>query len=125
MSSIPRYPRWVINGIDAHYYLAKDLARAIAFYRDTLGLEVAFEFGSGVEFALRDGTAFGLGTMPNGAWIQCGGVMFAVSDLEAALERVRAGGGTTLSGMMETPVCWTSWCNDTEGNSFALHRRKE
>ena len=125
MSSLVRYPRSMINGIDAHYYLAKDLPRAIAFYRDALQLDVAFEFGSGVEFVLPDQGAFGIASMPNGEWIQSGGVMFAVPDIDAALERVRAGGGTTLSDVIDTPVCWTAWCNDPEGNSFALHRRKE
>ncbi len=115
----------MITGIDAHYVLAKDLQRALAFYRDALGLEVAKDFGAGVEFALPDGSAFGIGTMPNGEWIQGGGAMFAVPDLDEASERVRAGGGTFLSGVVESPVCWTRWCADTEGNNFALHRSKE
>ncbi|MEA2689547.1 MAG: hypothetical protein QOD51_2154 [Candidatus Eremiobacteraeota bacterium] len=115
----------MITAIDAHYVLAKDLDRAVAFYRDALGLEVTTEFGSGVEFTLPDGSAFGIGIMPNGEWHQGGGVMFAVPDLKAAAQRVRAGGGSFMSGAFETPVCWTQWCMDTEGNNFALHRLKE
>jgi uncharacterized protein len=114
----------MINGIDAHYYLAKDFDRALAFYRDALGLEVVTNFGSGVEFVLPDDTAFGLAAMPNGEWHPGGGVMFSVPDVEAALERVRSGGGTTLSGVMDYPTCVTVWCNDTEGNNFALHHLK-
>ncbi len=114
----------MINGIDAHYYLAKDFERALAFYRDALGLEVVTNFGSGVEFVLADDTAFGLASMPNGEWHPGGGVMFSVPDVEAALERVRAGGGTALSGTMDYPTCVTVWCNDTEGNNFALHHLK-
>ena len=112
------------TGIDAHYYLAKDLDRALAFYRDALGLEPAMNFGSGVEYALPDDSAFGVAVMPNGEWHRGGGVMFAVPDVEAALERVRSAGGETLSGVMDFPTCVTVWCNDTEGNSFALHRLK-
>jgi predicted enzyme related to lactoylglutathione lyase len=112
------------TGIDAHYYLAKDLQRAIGFYRDALGLEPATNFGPAVEYVLPDGTAFGLATMPNGEWHPAGGVMFAVADVEAGTERVRAAGGTTLSGVMDHPTCATVWCNDTEGNNFALHHLK-
>ena len=94
----------MINGIDAHYYLAKDYERALAFYRDALQLEPTTDFGGGVEFVLPDGTAFGLASMPNGEW--------------------HAGGGTTVSDVMDYPTCVTVWCYDTEGNNFALHRLK-
>jgi predicted enzyme related to lactoylglutathione lyase len=115
----------MITAIDAHYVLAKDLGRAVAFYRDALGLDVTMEFGSGVEFTLPDGSAFGVAMMPNGEWYQGGGVMFAVPDLDAASERVRAGGGAFFGPAFESPGCWTRWCMDTEGNNFALHRLKE
>jgi predicted enzyme related to lactoylglutathione lyase len=112
------------TGIDAHYYLAKDLERALAFYRDALQLEDTTNFESGVEFVLSDGAAFGVAAMPDGQWYPGGGVMFAVPDVETALERVRAAGGTTVSGVMDYPTCVTVWCLDTEGNNFALHRLK-
>src|SRR3981081_934179 len=112
------YPGSMTTGIDAHYYLAKDLDRAIAFYRDALGLEVVTNFGGGVEFVLAHATAVGVAARPSGGGEPGGGVMFAVPDVEAALERVRAGGGTTLSGVMDYPTCVTVWCNDTEGNNF-------
>lgn len=120
----PRYHGAMTTGIDAHYYLAKDLQRAIGFYRDALGLEPATNFGAGVEYVLPDDTAFGIGSMPNGEWYPGGGVMFAVSDIEGGAERVRAAGGATLSGVMDYPTCMTVWCNDTEGNNFALHHLK-
>jgi predicted enzyme related to lactoylglutathione lyase len=112
------------TGIDAHYYLAKDLERAIGFYRDALQLEPATNFGAGVEYVLPDESAFGVAVMPDGGWYPGGGVMFAVPDVEAAVERVRAAGGTTLSGVLDFPTCATVWCTDTEGNNFALHHLK-
>ncbi|GAC1389663.1 MAG: hypothetical protein NVSMB31_05850 [Vulcanimicrobiaceae bacterium] len=114
----------MITGIDTHFYLAKDLKRALGFYRDALGLRVDSEFGSGYEFVLPDGSAFGIAQMPGGEWYRCGGVMFAVPDIEAAAEIVRKAGGSIMAETFESPPCFTMWCADTEGNSFALHKRK-
>ena len=114
------------KAIDAHYYLAKDLDRAIAFYRDVIGLEVAREFPGGtVEFDLADGNTFGISMLPEGMWYPGGGVMFAVDDMDAAVARLREEGITFFTdGAMESPVCHVAWCQDTEGNNFALHVRK-
>ncbi len=46
-----------INGIDTHTYLVKEPARAMAFSRDTMGLQQTAEFEQGGEFELPDGTA--------------------------------------------------------------------
>jgi len=112
------------SGIDAVYYLAKDLDRAVAFYRDVLGLPVASTFPNGVEFVLSDGSAFGVSHMP-GAWYPCGGAMFAVDDVAAAVERFRARGLEIYThGVLEAPSCSVAWCADTEGNNFTVHKRK-
>jgi predicted enzyme related to lactoylglutathione lyase len=118
------YADAMITAIDAHYYLAKDLDRAVTFYRDALGLPIDQEFPAGVEFVLADGSAFGIAKMPGDEWHQGGGVMFAVPDVTVALERVRAGGGSVFGEPMDYPVCTTAWCADPEGNTFALHLRK-
>ena len=112
------------SGIDAVHYLAKDLDRAIAFYRDVLGLQVATTYPSGVEFELPDGSAFGIGHMPD-VWYPCGGAMFAVDDIAAAVDRFRAMGLTIYTqGVVDGPRCQVAWCQDTEGNNFAVHKRK-
>jgi hypothetical protein len=50
-----------ITGIDALTYMVKDLARAIAFYRDVLQLPLAPTIGeNGAEFELPDGSTFEL-----------------------------------------------------------------
>ncbi len=49
-----------ISGIDIHTYLVKDAGRAIAFWRDTMGLKLTWEMqGMGAEFELADGSSFG------------------------------------------------------------------
>ena len=115
------------TGIDAHQYLAKDLKRAIAFYRDVIGLQPSSgsQWDHGTEFQLGDGSTFGVFAMPDGSWYPCGGVMFAVSDIDAAAQRLRdAGVHFFTNGVLETPVCRLAWCQDPEGNNFAIHQRK-
>lgn len=58
------------TGIDAHQYLAKDLKRAIAFYRDVIGLQPSSgsQWDHGTEFQLGDGSTFGVFAMPDGSW---------------------------------------------------------
>jgi predicted enzyme related to lactoylglutathione lyase len=111
------------TGIDAHYVLVKDLERAKAFYKTTLGLEPTTTFPQGVEYILDDGSAFGLSQPPDGSYVQSGGIMFAVDDIPAAQERVKAAGGTLFGEPSRGPACTILWCSDTEGNPFCLHRR--
>ncbi|MDH2909806.1 MAG: hypothetical protein HKL92_03735 [Candidatus Eremiobacteraeota bacterium] len=111
------------SGIDCVCYLAKDFKRAKAFYTDVLGLRATQESEMWTEFELADGSAFAIAHMPD-AWYPCGGTMFAVPDIEAALARVRAAGVTIYSEIQDYPPCRTAWCSDTEGNNFALHQRR-
>lgn len=113
------------SGIDAHLYLVKDMARALVLYRDALGLTPNQEFNSEsfAEFDLPDGSTFGIGVLPD--WQQCGGVMFAVDDVDAMLQRVTAAGATLQGEIYDGPICRMAWCADPDGNSFALHHRKQ
>ena len=116
-------------GIDAVYYMVKDVARARRFYEEGLGFEPSFVSESGdwlgVEYALRSGQTFGLGKNADVPWRECGGAMIAVEDVAAATARVREYGGKVNADTMDTPVCVMSWCEDTEGNTFCLHHRKD
>jgi len=115
------------TGIDAHHYLAKDLDRARAFYRDLIGLRASPDatWEHGTEFELGDGSIFGIFKMPDDSWYPCGGVIFAVTDIDAAAQRLRdAGVHFFTNGILETPVCRIAWCQDPEGNNFAIHQKK-
>lgn len=46
----------------------------------------------------------------------------AVADLDAAMERVRTGGGEVVSGVVDIPVGSFLYAKDTEGNSLGLFR---
>ena len=113
-----------VKGIDIHTYLVKDSARAIAFYRDVIGLPVSLQLDQGAEFELGDGSTFGVWQMRDGSWHPSAGVVFAVDDLNKAVELYKERGVTFVDEPIETEACFMAFCADTEGNSFLLHQRK-
>ncbi len=114
-----------ISGIDIHTYLVKDADRAIAFWRDTMGLKLTWQMeGMGAEFELPDGSTFGLWKMDDGTWMAGNGIMFAVPDVAAAVAELKAKGVTFYDHIEETPMCTMAFGEDTEGNRFVLHKRK-
>jgi predicted enzyme related to lactoylglutathione lyase len=114
-----------VRGIDISTYLVKDVARAKAFYRDTMGFDVTLEYGDqGAEFTFADGTTFGLWKMEDGTWAAGGGVMFAVDDLPKAVEYYRSRGVNITDHTVDSPACYMAFGEDSEGNSFILHQRK-
>lgn len=117
------------TGIDAVYYMTQNLQRARTFYETLLGLKATFEMngdggGSFVEYELPDGTTFGLGHLPDAPFHESGGVMFAVPDVQAALDRAKELGARVNFDFMDLPACHMAWAQDTEGNGFCLHHRK-
>jgi len=117
---------FTITGMDLSGYMVKDAARAIAFYRDVLGLEPAWVYpdNRGAEYELPDGTTFGLwgGAADVMPFQPCNGTFFAVDDLEGAVSVIKARGISVTQH--ETRICFLTWINDTEGNTVVLHKRK-
>jgi predicted enzyme related to lactoylglutathione lyase len=114
----------VITGIDLSAYLTPNPARAVAFYRDILGMaptEVDTE-GRGAEFTLPDGSTFGV-WQPDSGPTSGGTIMFAVADIDAAAAQFRAR-GLELSDVSETPVCRMVFASDPDGNGIIIHQRK-
>jgi len=116
-------------GIDAVYYMVKDVARARKFYEEGLGFVPSYVSDAGewegVEYALPTGQTFGLGKNASFPWRECGGVMIAVTDVENATRRVSEFGGKIMMGPHDSSVCVMTWCEDTEGNTFCVHHRKD
>jgi|SRR5579884_2046764 uncharacterized protein YndB with AHSA1/START domain/predicted enzyme related to lactoylglutathione lyase len=117
-----------VKGIDLSGYMVKDAQRAIAFYRDVLALEPArvYPENRGAEYDLPDGTTFGLWggggkVMP---FQPSNGILFAVDDLDAAVDAVKEHGVQILM-QNETPNCRMAMFADSEGNSVFLHQRKK
>lgn len=116
-----------ITGIDLGGYMVKDAPRAIAFYRDVLGLEPALIYpdNRGAEFELPDGTTFGLwgGGGKFMPFQPSNGILFGVDDFDAAVAAVKTR-GIDIAVETETPVCFMAMFHDTEGNCVFLHKRK-
>lgn len=118
------------RGIDAVYYLVKDMPRARKFYEEALGFQPSFVSDGaggweGVEYEMPTGQTFGLGKSASTPWRESGGAMISVDDVEAATRSVVEAGGKVHMGPYDSPVCVMSSCEDTEGNTFVLHRRKD
>ncbi len=113
-------------GIDAIYFPVKDVQRAIAFYRDTVGVEpsnVSEEWGA--EYDLPEGAGWGFGPAHLfGGNTAPATVFFAIPDVRAAIERLKGKGGYEVGEITESPVCTMAFVNDAEGNALCLHQRK-
>jgi catechol 2,3-dioxygenase-like lactoylglutathione lyase family enzyme len=111
-----------IEQVDFVSVPTRDSARAVAWYRDVLGLTPS-EYAEGemetsnVTLSFwnpgEDGEAF----VPNEA-----GIALRVADVQAAVDEVRAAGGEVL-GVEDTGVCCMGFVRDPDGNVLILHRR--
>lgn len=113
----------VIKGIDLTAYLVKDPQKAIAFYRDVMGMTPTAidDEGRGSEFTLPDGSTFGVWKPEEGG--TGGAIMFAVDDARAAVEHYRER-GLKVSDVTESPVCFMAFASDPEDNMIIIHQRK-
>jgi catechol 2,3-dioxygenase-like lactoylglutathione lyase family enzyme len=112
----------VVERVDFISIPTRDVARAVAFYRDVLGLPES-EYTEGevetenVTFSFwnpeADGDAF--------APIESG-VGLRVADVEAAMRVFERSGGEVI-GLQDSGVCHMGFVKDPDGNLLILHRR--
>lgn len=108
-------------------YSVKDVPRSVAFYRDTIGLTpgstsfgdqwVEFDVGS-TTFGIGSGESIGI--TPGSAF----SASFEVDDVAAMREQLKAK-GVEVTDVSESPVCFSCFVTDPDGNRFALHQRKD
>ena len=105
------------------YYLTADMARAVAFYRDALGLDVAFQDGERWTQLKAGGVNFALSARDEGAPGATGAtIVFEVEDLAAAREAVSAHGATVVDERaMGSGTALT--IRDPDGNIVQLYER--
>jgi predicted enzyme related to lactoylglutathione lyase len=114
-----------ITGIDAIYYLVKDLEKATAFYTRLLGVEPTMHAPKMVsEWTFAGGETFGIYQPEKESdWHPSGGILFHVADIAASIEASKAL-GVTFAGTEDTPMCHMAFGDDPEGNHFILHQLK-
>ena len=100
----------------------RDVSRAVAFYRDVLGLPES-EFSDGevetpnVTLGFWNPEEDGERFAANEA-----GIGLRVADVGAAVEEARAAGAEVI-GVEDTGVCQMGFVKDPDGNVLILHRR--
>jgi catechol 2,3-dioxygenase-like lactoylglutathione lyase family enzyme len=100
----------------------RDSARAVAWYRDVLGLRVSEYTDAEIEspnvtLSFWNPEEQGEEFVPNE-----NGIALRVADVEAAVEEVRAA-GVEVMGIQDSGVCHMGFVKDPDGNVLILHRR--
>ena len=114
-----------IGRVGWHELLAADWEQALTFYGALFGWRRAHadvgEMGTYQLFSAAGQTIGGMltkpPTIPTPFWLY----YFNVADLDAAAQRVKAGGGEIIDGPFEVPGgSWIVQCTDPQGAMFAL-----
>lgn len=115
----------MVKGMAFVAYSVTDVPRAIAFYRDVIGLTPGDMFGERwAEFEV-GGATFGIG-QGKSIGIQPGSqfsAVFEVDDLAGTREYLKER-GVEVTDIRESPVCSSCFVTDPDGNRFGLHQRK-
>ena len=108
----------------------KDLARAVEFYRDRLGMRFLFQAPPALAFFDCDGVRLMLDVPEDKAFARHGSVLyFKVADIDAAYNELTAAGVTFrgtphLIAKMPDHELWMAFFDDSEGNTLALMHEK-
>ncbi len=115
--------------------LSKDLDASRAFYRDTLGLEIAredkddrivFRSGGGTQLAVTRSTTGTLDTQTQMAW-RVPDIHAALADLRARgvrIEEYEAPDPVTHDGIADMGHSWAAWFIDPSNNVLAVVQPK-
>jgi catechol 2,3-dioxygenase-like lactoylglutathione lyase family enzyme len=111
-----------IEQVDFVSVPTRDVGRAVAWYRDALGLPVSEATPGEVEapnvtLSFWNPEADGEQFQANVA-----GIALRVADVEAAVEEARQAGAEVI-GIQDSGVCHMGFVRDPDGNTLILHRR--
>jgi catechol 2,3-dioxygenase-like lactoylglutathione lyase family enzyme len=111
-----------IEQVDYVSVPTRDEARAVAWYRDVLGLPVSEYTADEIEtpnvtLSFWNPEEQGEQFVPNE-----NGIALRVGDVEAAVEELRAAGAEVI-GIQDSGVCHMGFVKDPDGNVLILHRR--
>ncbi len=113
-----------VTGIAFIMYPVTDMARAVGFYQDVLGLQKSgIDQPYWVEFEVA-GTTFGVGTFePAGKPGTAQSLAVEVADM-TQFRAMLAERGYESNEPYETPICFISVVKDPDGNQVWLHQAK-
>jgi catechol 2,3-dioxygenase-like lactoylglutathione lyase family enzyme len=111
-----------IEQVDFITVPTRDVARAMAFYVDVLGLAASVKSDAEVEtpnvtLSFWNPESQGEEFISNPA-----GFALRVGDVDDAVDEVRAAGAEVM-GVVDTGVCHMGFIKDPDGNTVILHRR--
>jgi len=113
-----------IKGVDFVLYNVSDYKRAVAFYRDVLGLKLSEEYGGyWGEFSIGPITL----AIRAGDPVTKGGavIALAVDDVKKAVEYLKTKKVMIIDEPHEGKVCFKATIADPDGNEIKLHHRKD
>ncbi len=100
----------------------RDNTRAVAWYRDVLGLRQS-EYSEGEVETANLTLSFWLPEEQGETFVPNeNGIALRVRDVAAAVEEVRQAGGVVM-GIEDSGVCHMGFVKDLDGNVLILHRR--
>lgn len=110
---------------NVHLFVSQ-MDRAVAFYRDTLGLSLRFSTPYWAEFEV-DGFTLGLQYAGDGAPVAGGGAVvdFEVQDIETMIERLEAAQAKFVAVVLDQPFGKIAKFRDSEGNLLGLFEQLE
>jgi catechol 2,3-dioxygenase-like lactoylglutathione lyase family enzyme len=100
----------------------RDSARAVAWYRDVLGLPVSEYTDTEVETTNVTLSFWNPEDQGETFVANENGIALRVEDVQAAVEEVRANGAEVI-GIQDSGVCHMGFVKDPDGNVLILHRR--
>ncbi len=119
----------LVTGVDFVCVPTQDLAAAMDFYENVLGLEPSKRWGDddpmGAEFEPGTVTIALLNNAKLGIEFQANKVpiAFQVNDVEAARAELESRGVTFVADTMDSGVCHMAHFTDPDGNVLMLHNR--
>ena len=113
-----------VSSVAFTMYPVSDLARAVGFYTDVVGLtKLPLEAAYWAEFDV-GGSTFGIGSFEQaGTPGTAASLVLEVPDMMAARSELH-GRNVETTEPFETPVCFISSLRDPDGNHVWLHQAK-
>ncbi len=106
------------------YYVTQDMDRAVAFYRDALGLKLSFQDGARWAQMKAGDVNFSLASPEEGAEGAAGAVViFEVDDIDASRTALETGGGTVVGTRDMGDHGRALTFRDPDGNLVQLFQR--